>query len=93
MYDAVELVAKALQTLDSSQPQKISFDSLDCKGSRTWMQGPFMLEALRKVSHLIRCPSSSMRLFQNVNSLMEGQKVMKLFFIDTFRRTHGIGGN
>lgn len=54
MYDTVELVAKALQILDASQPQKLSFDSLDCKTSRTWMQGPYMLKAIRDVSYQIK---------------------------------------
>ncbi|XP_021964384.2 glutamate receptor ionotropic, kainate 2 isoform X2 [Folsomia candida] len=48
MYDAVELIARGLHALDTSQfqQQRIDLKSLNCKKETTW--GPTVLEAIRK---------------------------------------------
>ncbi|CAL8109951.1 unnamed protein product [Orchesella dallaii] len=49
MYDAVELVARALFALNESYPHMIHMKSLNCKTQDTWQQGHLLLDVLRKV--------------------------------------------
>lgn len=51
MYDAVELVARTLEVLDSSQPQRIDVQSLDCRNQDKWQHGHIVLDVLRKVKN------------------------------------------
>lgn len=61
MYDAVELIARGLHALDTSQfqQQRIDLKSLNCKKETTW--GPTVLEAIRKVSFVTHSLKSILR--------------------------------
>lgn len=50
MYDAVDLISRALHTLDIGQPQRIETQALNCRKANTWPHGPLILEAFRRVS-------------------------------------------
>lgn len=50
MYDAVQLLAKALHDMDRSQ--EVNIKPLNCEGVDTWYQGPNVVNYMKMV-HLL----------------------------------------
>lgn len=50
MYDAVQLLAKALHEMDRSQ--EVSIKSMDCNGVDTWHQGASLINYMKMVNSI-----------------------------------------